>query len=676
MPEIKRKTAMISSTSLDLPEHRQQAIDACLRQGIFPIAIEHLPARDADAIRVSLEMVDEADIYIGIYAWRYGHIPDGHDISITEMELNRAEKRGIPILIFTIHHDHPLTITMVETDKEAQAKLNNLKERACQGRGRLEYKSPVELRSHIVQSLGALHTEEEAARREKRAPSFHPPDLIPTAPLPYIAHPYSLLQTREVVGRRAELNLLTDWVTGNQTVPRDVRLFTVVAVGGMGKSALTWKWFNDMAPNELPHLEGRMWWSFYESDAYFENFVIRTLAYATGSPEAEVRQIPPREREDQLWQELDQRPFLLVLDGLERILLAYARMDAAHLPDDDLDQRTANDIVRFYGLSDEVKETYLERHRLRQCADPRVGYFLQRLVQVRASHLLISTRLYPAELQTNTAQPRPGCYPHFLTGLSDDDALALWRAFIGGARNGTSEQLLPLFRAFGNYPLLLRALAGEVAEYKPAPGNFDRWRQAHANFNPAALPLAQRAWELAHVQRQESDFIQTARLHGEAALGLGDLTTATDRLHHALTRARAVKLVDEELAALTALAELHRQQQYDTARELLDQVWTPAERGPYPLIHADTLNVLAQLERDQGRHAAAVAAATEAYKQAWCHGPPYAYHLGLSNARRHLQELGAPEPAMPPFDASKHAPMPAVEIDPEDEFHVGNMAEA
>ena len=37
-------------------------------------------------------------------------------------------------------------------------------------------------------------------------------------------------------------------------------------------------------------------------------------------------------------------------------------------------------------------------------------------------------------------------------------------------------------------------------------------------------------------------------------------------------------------------------------------------------------------------------------------------------------ELGAPEPQMPPFDASKYAPMPEVELDPEDEFHVGTIA--
>jgi hypothetical protein len=33
--------------------------------------------------------------------------------------------------------------------------------------------------------------------------------------------------------------------------------------------------------------------------------------------------------------------------------------------------------------------------------------------------------------------------------------------------------------------------------------------------------------------------------------------------------------------------------------------------------------------------------------------------------------MGADEPEMPPFDASKVEPMPEVEIHPEDEFHAG-----
>jgi hypothetical protein len=88
---------------------------------------------------------------------------------------------------------------------------------------------------------------------------------------------------------------------------------------------LTWKWFNDIAPQEMKPLAGRMWWSFYESDATFENFVTRALAYLTQRPLDEVQKIPA----------LDREPYLVTLDGLERILIAYVRMDAAHLSDDD-----------------------------------------------------------------------------------------------------------------------------------------------------------------------------------------------------------------------------------------------------------------------------------------------------------------------------------------------------
>ena len=196
--------------------------------------------------------------------------------------------------------------------------------------------------------------------------------------------------------------------------------------------------------------------------------------------------------------------------------------------------------------------------------------------------------------------------------------------------------------------------------------------------NPSdALTAAIRAWKLAHVHCFERDFIRTARIHGAAALKLNSLTIAEERFCHALTRARQVSYKEEELPALIALAELRRQQgNPDDARELLDNVWEAAECGPYPLFHADAMNVLAQLEGDAGNTAKAIEAATQAYRLAWCDGPPYAYHWGLEAARKHLRELGAPEPEMPPFDASKFEPMPEVEINPKDEFYVEVDAES
>jgi tetratricopeptide (TPR) repeat protein len=992
-------TALISSTTIDLPEHRKAVRDACLRAGIFPIVMENHPAKDVDAIRISLEMVERADIYFAIYAWRYGYVPDGHDMSIAEMELNRAIERKIPILVFLIHQEHPLTVQMVEADKDAQEKLQKLKEKASLGRRIVEFSSPEDLRGQVIHSLSALLKDQ--ASDEPRAPRLHPPNVIPTAPQAYIAHPYSLLQTSQVVGRQAELNLLTDWVTTNKHVPESVRLVNLVAIGGMGKSALTWKWFNDIAPHELPNRAGWMWWSFYESDAHYENFIIRALAYTSGQSEQDVRQLTPPERENQLWHLLDEEPFVLVLDGLERILLAYSRMDASQMLDDDLDERTANFVARSVGLPESAGQSFVGKHQLRRTADQRAGQFLRRLASVRASRLLISTRLYPAELQVDTGEPLPGCFAYFLRGLTDDDALNLWREF---SVSGSREELLPLFRSFGNYPLLVRALAGEVAGYRPAPGNFDQWHVANPDFNPAVLPLknakthvlefalrgldgtqrqvlntlaafrmpatwetlqvllvgedqpciddlaldlvltsledrglmgwdrqanrydlhpivrgvvwaalapeaekalyrelytyfdgvprpphwdevesledltpavelfdkligleryedaflifrnhldkatlfrlsasqlrvemlerlfpngldhlprlgsqreqtytlnslafsyqfsgepgraapffrraaeieelagdevnaavtlshlaaavwpsgklrkaeesicralqigrgrgrqflegaslrtigrltvvrgetdgsqlalnralgisvvegdrqneglttsylaerflllghpkdayrlAQRAWELAQAARVERHLILAARLKGQAALGLADLEKAEEHLHHALTRARAVNLVEEELPTLTAMTELHRQRkEYDLARELLQQVWSPAERGPYPLFNADARNLLARIEQDEGHRDAAIAAATRAYELAWCDGPPYAYHYGLTNAKQLLAELGAPEPKLPPFDESRFEPVPEVEINPKDEFWV------
>src|ERR1017187_7442576 len=91
MPEQKR--VMISSTARDLPDHPGQVEDACLRQGFFPVMMEHLPPAD-QAISASLRMVDSAEIYVGIIAYRYGTVPAGYDISITEMEYNRAVERS------------------------------------------------------------------------------------------------------------------------------------------------------------------------------------------------------------------------------------------------------------------------------------------------------------------------------------------------------------------------------------------------------------------------------------------------------------------------------------------------------------------------------------------------------------------------------------------------------
>jgi tetratricopeptide (TPR) repeat protein len=987
---------IISSTARDLPEHRKEVMDACLRQGMFPDMMEHLPASDAEAISASLKLVDEADIYVGVFAHRYGYVPKENNprqISITEMEYDRAFERKIPRLIFIIDKNHPLadfTINDIDTGESA-VKLAQFKSRIETENIPNFFKSPEDLRAHVINSL--------SQQRQPDFQTFHYVSDIPQPPEAFIAHPYTLLQTHKLAGRQLELNLLTDWVARPDSDIYKAHILNIVAIGGLGKSALTWKWFNEIAPQEMKPLAGRMWWSFYESDATFENFVTRTLAYVTRRPLDEVQQLPVPDREAQLLAALNHEPFLIVLDGLERILIAYSRMDAARLEDSQVGNQ----------------------RNLRKTADPRVGRFLKKLAQVKNSRILVSTRLYPTELETEAEDPIPGCFRRDLAGLTNEDAIELWRAF---DVTGSRDLLLPVFATFDKHPLLIQTLAGEVKRYRRAPGNFEGWLKSHKRFDPtkfpslhdamghvlefalrgldpkvrqalqviaafrmpatydtlaallvgksktryelrtgklvtekgktfdeetaliaalaelegrglvgwdkranrydlhpivrgvvwsslsedtrcgvykglyeyfAALPMvanylkvnsledltsdielyssliglqryddagrlfherfgktmvhrlssnrqivelletlfpdgleqlprlssanyqgvtfnslalgyklgghpglavplyrryikisseindyrnlsiglcnlsdtlrlsgalceselaarraltirrtrvyrfdeavslallglaliergivkeselalqralrlfmaefknqmegvtksflahksllfgeftvawscANSAWELAHDMNYETDLIRAARLQGEAALRLNDFGVADERLHHALTRARMGNHVQEEVPALVVLAELQRRRgDLKSAREFLDDVWEAAERGPYLLIQADACNVLAQIERDEGNLAAAVEAATKAYRLAWCDGPPFAYHWGLEKARKHLQELGAEEPEMPPFDESKYEPMPEVEIDPEDEFHGGKI---
>lgn len=151
----KKPVAMISSTVRDLPDHRDQAMRACLDAGFFPTMMESLPAKDADAIAASLQMVDGADVYIGIFAHRYGHVPAGHSISITQMEYNRAKHRKIARFLFLMHENHLIRIRDVEFGRGAK-KLLGLKDRIAAEQVVGFFESPEQLRYRILHSLSVF----------------------------------------------------------------------------------------------------------------------------------------------------------------------------------------------------------------------------------------------------------------------------------------------------------------------------------------------------------------------------------------------------------------------------------------------------------------------------------------------------------------------------------------
>jgi tetratricopeptide (TPR) repeat protein len=322
------------------------------------------------------------------------------------------------------------------------------------------------------------------------------PDKLPDAPEAYVAHPYMLLRTHGLIGRQGELDSLTAWATGTDLFRRvNTPVLCVCASGGMGKSALTWHWFKNVAPEVGSGWKGRIWWSFYEADSDFEAFVTRALAYVSGQTVEQVAVRSFADQLDDLFNALDSSRFLIVLDGFERQLAAYSRLNQAAVDaDDNLEEEVNNYVRGMYRLSSAGFGPPARRVEDRPPNEQRATnitegcrQFLRRLAKLNHSRVVLSTRLFPADFQEETGEMLAGVVACNLDGLANSDATAFWMA-LGG--RGAGGNLADWFRDLRMYPLLIQALAGVVVSDFDARGDFEKWHSRHTDFNPFAKSTA------------------------------------------------------------------------------------------------------------------------------------------------------------------------------------------
>jgi hypothetical protein len=119
------KRVFIGSTARDLTDYRDKARDVCLELDFMPTMMEYFEAMGQGATKGSLMKVDQADIYVGIFAYRYGFIEPGQSASVSELEFEHAGKRGIPRLCFVVDRRHPWPTD--SWDPEHQAQMESLK---------------------------------------------------------------------------------------------------------------------------------------------------------------------------------------------------------------------------------------------------------------------------------------------------------------------------------------------------------------------------------------------------------------------------------------------------------------------------------------------------------------------------------------------------------------------
>lgn len=181
------------------------------------------------------------------------------------------------------------------------------------------------------------------------------------------------------------------------------------------------------------------------------DFCAHGLAYVSGKPVEELIQKKTPALADELLPLLREKPWLLILDGLERVLVAYNRYDASHMRDEEVD----------------------EKDRADGCIRPSDADFLQALTGAGPSKFLLSSRLMPGALLNSFGIERPGVAHVKLTGLDPSDAEALLRS--ADVKGDSASIRRYLDRNFGCHPLVVGVVGGLVRNYAPAPGDFDRW---------------------------------------------------------------------------------------------------------------------------------------------------------------------------------------------------------
>ncbi|MBE7511384.1 MAG: DUF4062 domain-containing protein [Anaerolineales bacterium] len=250
---------------------------------------------------------------------------------------------------------------------------------------------------------------------------------IPKLPTPFLPHAYA--ETGAFFGRESAAAALNEWA-----LSPNHPMLVLTGSGGMGKTVTAWRVCQWAATSA--HFVGVIWWRVSESDGSLANFIRRTLAYITEQPLEVVNQMSAAEREKALLAALKKRSLLLVLDGVERWLSAYFKLDAAYFTE---------------AQKNQIDGTPIDSP-LWATSDPAIGFFLAQLALCAPSKVLITSRM-----MVKTLAPLPNVRELKLEGLKPDDG-ATFLDFVG-VKGGDG---IEVSRALGGNPLMLRLVAGQI----------------------------------------------------------------------------------------------------------------------------------------------------------------------------------------------------------------------
>ncbi|MBE0682672.1 MAG: hypothetical protein IH589_12235 [Anaerolineales bacterium] len=300
---------------------------------------------------------------------------------------------------------------------------------------------PIEKQTLMVIGRSVLRTEDKVNQLLKlvenlqalKLSNLKPATLNP--PGWFYGHRYGDLAT--FTGRAAEMDMLNAWLNNDKD-----NLLMLRALGGFGKSALAWTWFNRVHREQW---QTAVWWSFYEKESGFESFLAETLKHLG----VEVKE-SARQQVNDLLEAMCGTNILIVLDGFERLLRQYGRMDAALVSDDE--------------------EADIDPSQ-RDCSSPLTETFLRGLSGAgMRSKVLMTTRLCPRVLESADGKLLKGCRDESLSAFSPEDAVTY---FHNEGIKATRAEIIEACAAYGYHPLSLSLLVGLINEDHEKRGDIE-----------------------------------------------------------------------------------------------------------------------------------------------------------------------------------------------------------
>lgn len=122
------RSVFISSTSLDLRDHRQIVAERFAQQ---KFEVRQLDGDIAHSLQDIRSQVAKSNVFVGIVAHRYGHVPEGQTKSVSELAYDEAVRRSIPRLLYIVdpNHDWQWDKSANSENKQSAGKLKAFKKR-------------------------------------------------------------------------------------------------------------------------------------------------------------------------------------------------------------------------------------------------------------------------------------------------------------------------------------------------------------------------------------------------------------------------------------------------------------------------------------------------------------------------------------------------------------------